>query len=242
MFEHAKYKLINYSKTNYAHVIAISTACYPVPQNERRANSKASQRHWRSSCCHCKWRHLDRDNSIAQPHKQQQQLHKLSTWYVCVCASVCRCILCLLVGLGRRIARQMRVKLTACLEASHSHSSSGRQWGRPRARQPHTLCSLSAAVSAAAAAAKVPNTATPTCAPMWRLCVWVCLIRSWSRSPAAFGGQAASQPVPSSNIIAVINLTQCTHEHTHIHTRTHINTSHRLGAAHACVSRWQLQL
>lgn len=89
---------------------------------------------------------------------------------MCVCVSVCRCVLCLLVGLGRRIARQMRVKLTACLEASHSHSSSGRQWGRPRARQPHTLCSLSAAVSAAAAA-KVPNTATPTCAPMWRLCV-----------------------------------------------------------------------
>lgn len=90
---------------------------------------------------------------------------------VCVFVSVCRCILCLLVGLGRRIARQMRVKLTACLEASHSHSSSGRQWGRPRARQPHTLCSLSAAVSAAAAAAKVPNTATPTCAP---ICVCEC--------------------------------------------------------------------
>lgn len=240
MFEHAKYKLINYSKTNYAHVIAISTACYPVPQNERRANSKASRRQWRSSCCHCKWRHLDRDNSIAQPHKQQQ-LHKLSTWYVCV--YVCRCILCLLVGLGRRIARQMRVKLTACLEASHSHSSSGRQWGRPRARQPHTLCSLcccSFSCCCCCQGAKHGNThMRPYVASV---CVRVCLIRSWSRSPAAFGGQAASQPVPSSNIIAVINLTQCTHEHTHIHTRTHINTSHRLGAAHACVSRWQLQL
>lgn len=78
------------------------------------------------------------------------------------------------------------------------------------------------------------------------VCVRVCLIRSWSRSPAAFGGQAASQPVPSSNIIAVINLTQCTHTHTHAqiytHAHIHTHTSHRLGAAHACVSRWQLQL
>lgn len=94
---------------------------------------------------------------------------------MCVCLYLCVDVYyACLVGLGRRIARQMRVKLTACLEASHSHSSSGRQWGRPRARQPHTLCSLSAAVSAAAAAAKVPNTATPTCAPMWRLCVCEC--------------------------------------------------------------------
>lgn len=47
------------------------------------------------------------------------------------------------------------------------------------------------------------------------------LMRSWSRSPAAFEGlgrgEVQWQPVPSSNIIAVINLTQCTHAHTHTH-------------------------
>jgi len=100
----------------------------------------------------------------------------------------------------RRTARQMRVKLTACLEASHSHSSSPRQTPSAPVRQlPVASCQLSVASFQLPVAKVLTNqqqqqkhssnistAATPTQdiqgTPMWGSL-------DWSRSPAQFGAQ-----------------------------------------------------